>query len=185
MTLLFLKYGYSHSSAGRSILDAVIQKVGEQALDHPDVNDDLKSFRCLATEGYSLIFSAGTEQIAGVPNNDRNVDLFQVEPVHTSFCFGNQEHGVDHAEQTIAFLNSIGCHSLILTERLTGGQCHLSSPAYPGDRTLQVMGDIVRHLFELSEQLLYAVQHLIKRDGELIDLVAPRFHRHTFFYGAL
>ncbi len=42
------------------------------------------------------------------------------------------------------------------------------------------MGDIVTHLFDPRDQGLNAVEHLIERDGELIDFVASGFHRDPF-----
>ena len=108
-----------------------------------------------------------------------------VEFIHAGFGLGNHQHGVDHIQQSITFFDGAGRHGFIFIIRGAGGQGNFGNSPNTRDRAFEIMGNVVAHFPETRDQGLNAVQHPVKRNGQLIDLVLVFFHRHSLLEAAL
>ena len=98
--------------------------------------------------------------------------------IYPGFGFGNHQHRVDHIQQPITLFNGTGSHGFIFFIRGVGGQGNLGDPPDARNRAFEVMGYIVAHFPDAGNQGLNAIQHPVKRNGQLIDLVLVFFDGH-------
>ncbi len=176
-----VRYGHIDLSIRRSVFNGIVEQIGNHALNQPYVAINADIFRAAVNHGEAFILGRGLENITGITNKNGDIQFLAVKLIHTGLGPGNNQHGVDHVHKPVAFFNGAGRHGFVFFQGRTGSQRNFGDPANPGDGAFEVVGDVVAHLFDAGHQFLDAIQHLIKGQRQLINLICSFFHRHPFF----
>jgi len=96
--------------------------------------------------------------------------------------FGNHQHRVNHVQKTITFLDVLAAMPSYSPIDFSPVRVTSAIPGF-GDGAFQIVSNIITHLFDLCDQGLNAVEHLIEGDGKLIDLIPLAFDRNSLFQG--
>ncbi len=126
-----------------------------------------------------LSSARGWNSSTASPTSSTRSNSFQLEFGGAGFRLGDIQSGIDHFQQSVAFLGGGRHHRLGFHLRSVAGQNHLGRGANPAERASQVVGQIVGHLPHPDDQRVNPIQHEVEGSRQGVQLVALRLHRNA------
>src|SRR3972149_394495 len=80
----------------------------------PDALYLIALFSNIAGHDQALVFGRRPEELAGLPDEARQINPLTYGTVHAGLRFRDYQHGVDHIQEAVAILDSACRHAFIL-----------------------------------------------------------------------
>ena len=155
-----LGLGPVHAGAiGRAVFDGVVDQIGERLADELAVAVHRSGGRRLDLELDALVVGERLVELAHAARDLGRIDLRHAVARLARFRPRDHEQRIEGADQRLGFLDRALERLPVLRFVLGEPQGLLAAVAQPGQRRLEIMGDIVGHLLEAAHERLDALEH--------------------------